>query len=77
MPIRLYLVPDTFSPLVGVAETNGQPVLPPVGSTGMPAGVRPFRSAVANEMYAWKKTRLIGHGWAPHCQFRISGMSWP
>jgi hypothetical protein len=48
-----------------------------VGSTRMLAGERPSRLAVSNQVKAWKFDLHPDQLFAPHCQFRISGMSSP
>ena len=44
---------------------------------GKLARERPSRFAVSNKMDTRESARCAGHCFVPHCQFRISGMSWP
>ena len=48
-----------------------------VGSTGMLARERPSGFAVSHQKKAREQTRRARHVFAPHRQFRISGMSSP
>ena len=48
-----------------------------IGSTGMLAGERPSGFAVSHQKKVREKIRHARHVFAPHRQFRISGMSSP